>query len=40
MALAHIFALLKKFLKVTFETVEEARDLRRALNHRYPGIGE
>lgn len=40
MALAHIFALLKKILKAAFETVEEARDLRRSLGHRYPNAGE
>lgn len=40
MALAHIFALLKKILKASFETVEEARDLRRSMDHRYPTVGE
>ena len=40
MAIAHIFALLKKILKAAFETVEEARELRRALDLRYPHCGE
>ena len=40
MALAHIVSLLKKLLKASFETVEEARNLRRALGHRYPNYGE
>jgi hypothetical protein len=40
MALAHIYALLKKLLKATFETVTDARELRRTLGHRYPNVGE